>query len=185
MPYVTKDGQTQLVDDATLPSWLDQGWSVDANADAVADPTGGGIILSGTSFLCEVNNGQTFPPNLGGRTVIWDSVAEGLTQGVDPGVIVLPSGLWVASTEIDFDMPDATWSVYQSIAGIVPSPSDGPSTLHPWPDYAARSSYASITFPIADDTEVSLVLRPTVDPDAVTPTDLNISYAAMYLTKIG
>lgn len=159
--------------------------------DLIANPAptpsggGGGIVLDGPQYQCEMTVGQVIQPDSGAQSLSWDTVDPALGS---PGInLVPPAGLYLAVIELDFDQPDASWTITLSTSGVddALNPSDGPSPIIPGTDVSSRILQSQLTLRIPESGPIGFAVRPSCDPEAVDPTSLNVNYGLLGLTKIG
>lgn len=103
--YVTKDGQTILIDDSTLPYWRDLGWVVDDTPEDPSDDAGGtsssvGLPMPTEASLVQVTVGNTVDDPAGTSLHFTGSAGSFIGSTPDPGYSVAdtaigtPVGKW-------------------------------------------------------------------------------------------
>lgn len=182
----TSDDRTLSIGPFLFDLTTNRTWD-DLIANPAPTPGGGGsggIVLDGPQYQCEITVGQVIQPDSGAQPLSWDTVDPALGS---PGInLVPPVGLYLAEIELDFDLPDASWSITLSSAGIdgFLSPADGPKPIIPGTDVSSRIFQGQLTLRIPESVQIGFTVRPSCDPLAVAPTALNVNYGLLVLTKL-
>lgn len=138
---------------------------------------GGGVALDGTPLVIECNAGQELADGL--QNIVFDTF--GTLTPTTGGAFTLPAGAYTMDWQVNLDEPDAAWTLQFYLTGNTVF-ADGPRPVLAGTDPSSHRCSGQATIMLATDTEIGGGVRISCDPDAVTPTPLNLAYAVLTLT---
>jgi len=144
-------------------------------AASIAAGGGGGVVLDGTQYVFEINNGTTAPVNVGSHSVAFDSPPDPLP----------PAGLYIAEWQVYVDQPAEARTVTVAVDGGNSTPACGPVAIPAGADNSAALIIDGGGIAVMrDDSVIDFAITNTTSGGASSPAALSINYGWLRLTAL-